>query len=288
MASEMTTGSAARLAEPDEPAADIAPVELWEDRQPSRAYRFWRRYRPLLVGAAAIAVFLVAVELLAPADSLFLARPSAVWSALVEMFRTGEVWEDLRVSGYELAAGFGLGAGVGITLGVLMGWYKLLGEALDPFVAALYATPRIALTPLIIVWLGIGTSSKIAIVFLSCVVEILVNTTAGVRATDENLIKAARSFGASDLQVFRTVALPAAVPFVLTGLRLAVGRALIGVVVGELFAAQAGIGHQLSQSASRFQTENTWAYIAILAVAGMLLVQVFKAVERHFDAWRHA
>lgn len=256
----------------------------------SSAYRvWWKRRRAVLIGTAGWAVFLGVWEAavrLRWIDTPFLAAPGQVASTLVTLLRSGEIWTDLAVSGKELAIGLALSAGVGISLGILMGWYRWLRELLDPFVSALYATPRIALIPLIILWLGIGIESKVMIVFLTSVFEVLVNTCAGVRSLDEGIVRTARSFGASSLQIFRTVALPSSVPFVLTGLRLAVGRGLTGVVVGELFAAQAGIGHALHTSAQLFQINEMFAYLAIIAVAGIVLVSVLTRLERRFDAWR--
>ena len=124
-----------------------------------------------------------------------------------------------------------------------MGWYSRLNAVLEPFVSALYATPRIALLPLILIWLGIGIASKIAIVFLGAVFPIVVNTVTGVRTVEADFIKAARSFGASDRQMFLTVVLPSSVPLLLAGLRLGLGHALVGIVVGEMYGATKGLGY---------------------------------------------
>lgn len=250
---------------------------------------WWERRRSVLIGTAGWVVFLGLWELAVRfkwIDTPFLAAPSEIGSTLFSLFSSGEIWNDLAVSGQELLIGLALSTGVGITVGILMGWYRWLRELLDPFVSALYATPRIALIPLIILWLGIGIESKVMIVFLTSVFEVLVNTSAGVRSLDEGIVRTARSFGANSLQIFRTVALPSSVPFILTGLRLAVGRGLTGVVVGELFAAQAGVGHALSRSAQLFQISETFAYLALIAFAGIVLVAVLTRLERRFDAWR--
>src|SRR5207237_10738978 len=149
---------------------------------------------------------------------------------------------DMWISGQELIWGFALSIIMGLPLGLLMGWYRRLTMALDPFVTFFYSIPRVALTPLLIIWFGIGMNSKIAVVFLGAIFAIVINTAAGVRNLDPALIKAARSFGASDAQLFRTIVLPGSVPFILTGLRLGPGHALTGVVVVELLAAQAVVG----------------------------------------------
>jgi NitT/TauT family transport system permease protein len=155
-----------------------------------------------------------------------------------------------------------------VPLGILMGWYGRLNAILDPFVSALYATPRIALLPLIMIWFGIGIESKIAIVFLGAVFPILVNTVTGVRTISADFVKVARSFGASDRQMFMTVALPSSVPLLLSGLRLGLGHALIGIVVGEMYGAHYGIGHLIAVSGARFQTDAVMVGIIIIAATG--------------------
>src|SRR5438105_7211850 len=151
-----------------------------------------------------------------------------------------------------------------------MGWYRRVGFGIDPFVAFFYSTPRIVLVPLLIIRFGIGIWSKIAVVFLGAVFPMIVNTMAGVRNVDGSLVKAAKSFGASDAQLFRTVVLPGSVPFILTGLRLGVGHALTGVVVGELVAAQAGLGLMMATAGATFQTSKVFVGLVIISTAGIL------------------
>src|SRR5262249_29754887 len=172
-----------------------------------------------------------------------------------EMFADRSIWADLAVSGEEFVLGYGLAILIGVPLGILMGWYSRLNAVLDPFVNALYATPRIALMPLIIIWFGIDLPAKIAIIFLSTVFPILVNTITGVRTMERDFVKVARSFGASDGQLFWTVALPSSVPNLLTGLRLGLGHALIGIVVGEMYGASAGIGFMMTIAGNTSQTD---------------------------------
>jgi len=175
---------------------------------------------------------------------------------------------------------------LGIILGLLVGWYARLRYALDPFITFLYATPRIVLLPLFIIWFGIGVESKIAVVFLGAIFAILINTTAGVRNLDANLVKVARSFGASDFQLFRTIALPGSVPFILTGLRLGIGHALTGVVVGELVAAQFGVGQMMAVAGATFQSSKVFAGLFLIAGAGMLMTFTLQRLEQRFQAWR--
>jgi NitT/TauT family transport system permease protein len=242
-----------------------------------------------ILGAISVIAFLavwqisVALGWVAP---LFVSSPARILTTGFAMFRDGSIFPDLAISGEEFVLGFGLAALVGIPLGILMGWYSRLNAILDPFVNALYATPRIALMPLIIIWFGVDLPAKIAIIFLSSVFPILVNTMTGVRTIDRDFIKVARSFGASDSQLFRTVALPSSVPNLLTGLRLGLGHALIGIVVGEMYGASAGLGFMMQTAGATFQTDKVMVGIVLIAAAGMAMTQLLKVLEKRFDAWR--
>lgn len=241
------------------------------------------------IGVGAVVVALVAwevVALLRVKPALLLPGPSDVISAFKELFSTSSIWADLATSGQELLVGLLIATVVGLPLGILIGWYKKIGYALNPFVNFLYATPRIALTPLLIIWLGIGSSSKIAIVFLMALFPILINTAQGVQSLDDGSVRVARCFGASDLQLFRTVALPGTVPFVASGLRLAVGQALIGVFVAELSGAQHGVGLMMSTAGQQFQTSKVFAGLFMFAFAGVGLTAILRRVEKRFAAWR--
>jgi NitT/TauT family transport system permease protein len=250
---------------------------------------FWRRHERGLLGALAVLVFLIVWEAavaLGWVNPLFTSAPSRILHTGARMFADGSILVDLQVSGFELLVGYGLAILVGVPLGILMGWYRRLDAVLDPFVSALYATPRIALLPLVMIWFGIGLASKIAIVFLGAVFPILVNTITGVRTIDADFIKVARSFGASDRQLFFTVALPSSVPLLLAGLRLGLGHALIGIVVGEMYGATNGIGFLISVSGARFQTDKVMVGIIIIALAGVLMTALLRVIERRFERWR--
>jgi NitT/TauT family transport system permease protein len=250
---------------------------------------FWTRNEHALLGTMAMTAFLifweasVAFEWVNP---LFTSSPTRIAIAGYEMFADGSIWPHLQVSGYEFVVGFGLAVLAGVPLGILMGWYGRLNAILDPFVSALYATPRIALLPLIMIWFGIGIESKIAIVFLGAVFPILVNTITGVRTISADFVKVARSFGASDRQMFMTVALPSSVPLLLSGLRLGLGHALIGIVVGEMYGAHYGIGHLIAVSGARFQTDAVMVGIIIIASTGVAMTELLRLIERRFERWR--
>lgn len=217
---------------------------------------------------------------------IVLPSPGDVIGAFGDLFSSPDIWADFAASGQELLYGFALAAVVGIVLGLAIGWYARLGYLVDPFMTFLYAIPRVALGPLLIVWLGIGLSSKVALVFLTTVFPVLINTSSGIRSLDLHLVRVARCFGAGDLQIFRTIALPGSVPFILGGLRLAIGQSLIGVFVAELLGAQHGIGAMIENAGQQFQTATVFAGLVIFAVAGMLLTSLVRWLERHFDAWR--
>jgi ABC-type nitrate/sulfonate/bicarbonate transport system permease component len=252
--------------------------------------RSWlSRRQNVLIGLASVLVVLVVWQIAADAGwvkPIILPGPLAIADALGTMFSSPTILNDLAVSGSELALGFGLAVVVGLVLGVAMGWYSRMNAALDPFVTFLYNTPRVALMPLLIIWFGIGIWSKVAVVFLGAFFPIVMSTADGIRGLDNSWIRAARSFGASDWQLFRTVALPGAVPFILTGFRLGIGHALIGVVVGELVAAQHGIGLILARAGQTFQTPTVFAAIVVVAVSGLILNSLLRLLEKRFQKWK--
>jgi len=256
----------------------------------SSLYKFYLIQEKKILGAAAVIVFLTAWELcgntLQLINPMFMSAPSLVFKAAYQMFASGEIFNDLYVSGIEFVVGYILSIVVAIPFGIAIGWYKRFAYVCDPFVNAMNATPRIALLPLVIIWLGIGILSKVGIIFLGAVFPLLINTRDGVKTTPHNLLTAARSFGASEWQIFKSVVLPSTVPFILTGLRLAVGRALIGVMVGELYAATAGIGFMITVAGATFQTDKVFVGVLIFAISGMTLTAVIDHYEHRFDKWR--
>ena len=256
----------------------------------SRWYKFYLNQEKKILGTLSVGIFLIIWELTGNVfqwiNPMFMSSPSLIFKAAVEMFRTGEIYHDLYVSGIEFLGGYFLAAAVAIPFGILVGWYKRMSYVFDPFINAMNATPRVALLPLVIIWLGIGILSKVGIIFLGAVFSILINTRDGVKTTPLNLLNAARSFGASEWMVFKTVVVPSTVPFILTGLRLAVGRALVGVLVGELYAATAGIGFMITVAGATFQTDKVFVGVGIFALSGMIGMELLTKIERRFDRWR--
>jgi ABC-type nitrate/sulfonate/bicarbonate transport system permease component len=256
----------------------------------SKIYKFYLNNEKKLLGIAGVVTFLVVWELVGNVlqliNPMFMSAPSLIFTAGVGMFSSGEIYNDLYVSGIELFWGFLLSALVAVPFGIMVGWYKRMSYIFDPFINAMNATPRVALLPLVIIWLGIGILSKVGIIFLGAVFPILINTRDGVKTTPYNLLTAARSFGASEWMLFKTVVLPSTIPFILTGLRLGLGRAIVGVMVGELYAATAGIGFMITVAGATFQTDKVFVGVLIFALTGMMGMELLTRIERRFDKWR--
>ncbi len=256
----------------------------------SRLYKFYLNQEKKILGSAAVIIFLIVWELVGNVfqliNPMFMSAPSLIGKAAVQLFGSGEIFNDLYVSGIELFWGYALSAIVAVPFGIAIGWYKKFAYIFDPFVNAMNATPRVALLPLVIIWLGIGILSKIGIIFLGAVFPILINTRDGVKTTPANLLTAARSFGASEWMLFRSVVLPSTIPFILSGLRLGLGRAIVGVMVGELYAATAGIGFMITVAGATFQTDKVFVGVLIFALTGMLGMELLTRVEKRFDTWR--
>lgn len=256
---------------------------------PRPARRRPRGNAKYVYGTAAVVVAIGLWQLAASLrlkPAIVLPGPSDVIDAFRQLFTSDSIWADLATSGRELLFGLLLATVVGLPLGLVIGWYRRLSYILNPFVTFLYATPRIALTPLLIIWLGIGETSKVAIVFLMAVFPILINSASGVQALDPAVVRVARCYGAGDYQLFRTVALPGSVPFILSGLRLAVGQALIGVFVAELSGAMHGVGMLMNLAGQQFQTSVVFAGLFIFALTGVVLTGLLRRLEKHFAAWR--
>src|SRR5436309_7598661 len=275
------------MADQNESAELLLDVKVAEA---SRLYKLYLNQEKKILGGVAVAVFLIIWELVGNTfqwiNPMFMSAPSLVWSAAVQLFSSGEIFNDLYISGTELFWGYFLSAIIAVPFGIMIGWYKKASYIFDPFVNAMNATPRVALLPLVIIWLGIGILSKVGIIFLGAVFPLLINTRDGVKTTPANLVTAARSFGASEWQIFKSVVIPSTVPFILTGLRLAVGRALIGVMVGELYAATAGIGFMITVAGAAFQTDKVFVGVLIFSITGMVATEVVDRAERRFDRLR--
>ncbi len=245
------------------------------------------RYDKLLV-LLAMLVFLAIWELLPSlklVDPFFISSPSRIIHSAQWLFAHG-LWNDIRVSLIEFLWGMGLAIILGVVLGWGLGWYRMLSVIVEPFITMMNAAPRVALLPLLILWLGIGIESKIAAVFLGAFFPIVFTVMKGVRTIDRSLFELARSFGANDARVFATLAIPSTVPYIMAGLHIAVGRGLVGVVIGELLAAQAGIGYMMARASSNFQTDKVFVGLILLTGFGYAITELIKMIEKHFESWR--
>lgn len=264
--------------------AGIEPATL-----KSRVVRLRRDHITAIRGIAMVIVLLIAWQLIVKLfmkGSIAVAAPTDIYHEYVKLARSGDLGRDITTSLQEFVYGFAAAVVVGIAIGLLMGASKAFRDYLDPVVNAVYATPVIALGPLFILWLGIGLSSKVAVVFILSVMPILINTDTGIRNVDKNILETASAFSATRIQVFVKVMLPAALPLILTGIRLGVGRGLIGVVAGELFASQAGLGYLVLSSSQVFNPAGVFVGITALAFAGIVSMIALRRLERKLAPWR--
>jgi NitT/TauT family transport system permease protein len=219
------------------------------------------------------------------ANQLFLAGPLEIGRAIVALARTGELWRHIAISAEEFALGYAIAIVLGIALGFAMASSAVMKRALQPWVSGLYATPTIALAPLFILWLGIGIWSKVLVVITLVLFPVTINTEAGLRQTSDRLIEMLKSFGATGRQIFFKVSLPSALPFILAGLKIGIGRGLIGVVVAELFGSRAGLGRLISASADTFNMPELFAGVIVLATAGIAMTAGFTWIESRLVPW---
>lgn len=250
--------------------------------------RLYSRYGKLLLSLLTFGICLGFWEWLPSAgwvDPFFTSSPSRILRAAQWLF-AHDLWSDIAISLWEFVLGLLLALCLGVLAGILLGWYRTLDAMFEPFITMFNAMPRVALLPLIIMWLGIGIASKVAAVFLGAFFPIAITVMKGVRTVDANLLRCARSFCATDWQVFKTLVLPTCVPYFIAGLHIAVGRGLVGVVIGELMASQAGVGHMINKASSLFQTDRVFVGVSLLTGFGYVLTMGLKQVEKRFETWR--
>ncbi|MBO0877443.1 MAG: ABC transporter permease [Pseudonocardia sp.] len=221
-------------------------------------------------------------------DVRYTSIPTAVVGAGIELARSGALWSNASLTLLEFLIGFVLAVVVGVPLGMLMGWRLRLRQTLEPALVALYVTPSLALLPLVVLALGIGPASKIAMVFIEAVITIVVNSMAGTRETDRKLVQAARSFCATEAAVFRKVLLPSALPTVMAGLRLGAGRGVTAVIVAELYGGTRGIGLQISSYGQSFVIAPLLFLTLLVGVFGYTVSTALRATERRVSSWKGA
>jgi ABC-type nitrate/sulfonate/bicarbonate transport system permease component len=261
-----------------------------ESEIPARSLR--QRLEPTLLGASGVVVLLVLWEVvprlvtMKAGTKLFFTTPSDIVGTLWRLFSTGAIWTPLGVSAEAFLVGLGLSIIVGLPLGVLIGRSRTLNAMLDPFITAFNATPRLVFLPLVMLWLGLGLWSKVVIVFIGALFPLLINTYEGVRNADKTLINVVRSFGASEWDVARLVVVPNAMPYIIAGLRLAIGRAVLGVVVAEFFGSESGLGVMMVQAAGRYQVDVVFCGLIVFAALSLALTWMVQLLENRLSLWR--
>ena len=237
--------------------------------------------------AVAGAVLLAAWELAgARADPLLFAPPSRILPAVWRLVAGGELPAALTSTLATAAAGFLLAAALGVALGVVWGLVPGAARLFEPLMTLVYPLPRVALIPVVVVWFGIDTAGRLFVVVIGTVFDIMVNTYQGVRFTPPTLLEVARSFGAGRWEAVLHVVLPAALPHVAAGLRVGVGRALVGIIVAELFLSAAGMGELILRYGTTFRVPEMLAVVAMLSLVGLASTAALHALERRLAPWR--
>jgi len=274
-------------------AIPLMPRTESEDRLRAQKVAMSRRRRQLMLNIAIRTVSLVSVLALwqvfgARIDPVLFTTPLAVAKAAVEMIGSGELWTYLAPSLVVLAIGLSLAAVVGVAVGLVLARYWVLDIGLGVYITFLYSIPSVALVPLIVLWAGFETSAKVIILFLFAFFPMTINTYQGVKNVDHKLIEVGRSFRCSERQLWMNIILPGALPFIVTGLRLAVGRGLIGMVLADLYTAISGIGYLIVRTASTYQVDKMFVPIVTLGLLGVTLTACVRFIELRVAPWTKA
>ncbi|MGH6768520.1 MAG: ABC transporter permease [Xanthobacteraceae bacterium] len=250
---------------------------------------FIARYRTLLLGCLAVVLFFAAwqaIFLVVPLNPLFMSTPVLIFYGLLDLIVSGDLFHDLAVSAVPFLYGFTAAVIFGVPIGIVMGWRSRVGYALDPLMTVFYASPLVALAPLVVVFLGVGVTAKALIIFFLAIFPFIFNAYAGVRAVDRLLINVVRSLGGGEKDLYLKVILPSVLPYIVAGARIGVGRALIGVLVGEFFAASEGIGYAIARFGDLMALDRMFACIFVVMVIAVALTQGMRWAERAAFPWR--
>lgn len=240
-------------------------------------------YLPVVAGIVVLLLWEVIGRLSNP---ILFAPPSQVYLAFVGMVSSGQLGAALATTLNTLAVGYGCSAVVGIALGVLLGRRNVLARIAEPYLDAIYATPRVVITPLVVVWFGVGYTGRLFIVFIGTVIPIILNTAVGVRNARPDLLEVAYSFGVRERALIRHVIIPGAIPYIVAGLRIAAGRALLGVVIAEIFLNLTGIGGIIATAAGYFHTAQMLVGVLVFSVLGIVLMTSLTWLENRFALWK--
>ena len=251
--------------------------------------RWYRTNERAILGVVSFGGFFILWQigaLIGRVNTLFFSSPALIVQAGLIEIQKVRFWTDVRMSATELVIGFCSGAVLGILLGLVTGWYRRVDYFFDPWLSFLYALPRVALLPLIVIWVGLTIWSVVVAVFLGVFFTVAIGTRQGVRTVDAGLLQVAASFQATRARVFWTVVLPSSVPFILAALRLGVGHALVGIFVGELYASNAGLGFMILIAGQQTQTDRLLFGVLIFTLVGVVLIESLRLLERRFQMWR--
>lgn len=254
-----------------------------------RSRRVYTRKQRWIISAVNLAMFFTLWQVAATTTDipqLFLPAVTDVIRELGEMQAEGILWGNLGISVWIYVIGMAISITVAVPLGMFIGGVRIVDRTLSPYVWAVYTTPRLILMPLILLWVGINDTARVVIIVLSAVPATLVVVMEGVKTVDNSLLKAARSFGAGRLQLFRSVVLPSTVPFVATGIRMGVSRGLIGLFIGELFTGSNGIGYIITLASKTFNSARTYGMLLIFILFCVAMVGLSQMFERRVSVWR--
>jgi len=253
-----------------------------------RRERPWSLYdHPNLIRTASVVLFLLLWELYGRrTDPLLFTYPSAIAVAFWQLIKSGELIRQSLVSLSALGAGFGASLVLGVSLGLIMGRSRIAEAIFQPHVNSLYAMPQVALTPLLMMWLGLGFGVKVAVVFLFAFFPILINTASGAKNVSASMVEVGRAYLASPGQITGKIVFPAALPFIMAGIRISIGRALVGMIVAELFTAITGLGAMLSLYGNIFETAKMFVVIIVLAALGFGLIHGAQWLEKKMARWK--
>ncbi len=220
------------------------------------------------------------------ASPILISSPEAVLNAELSLFTSGSIYPHLIQSLQEIFIGLALAIFLGVILGILIGRFGRLEKITHPLIYSLYATPAIVIFPLILIWLGFSIWTKVAIVFLASVFPIIINTSSSVKNLDPNFVRLGRSFEASEFDIFRSITIPSSLPFIISGIRIAIPRSITGMVVGEFFVSNQGLGHLVSYYGATFQTDKFLAVVFIIIVLSMFSIAIIGFFEKKTQEWK--
>ncbi len=243
--------------------------------------------KKLKIRLVSLLVFLLAWEFYGrSANPILFTSPTAVARAFFSLVTTGELQSYMKESLFVLGYAFLLSVVVGVLFGVIMGRSAVFEWATDIYINALYSMPMVAMVPLIVLWFGFKVPAKVTIVFLFMVFPILINTYQGVKDVDRHLLEVARSFCSTERQLWRHLIIPSATPFIVVGVRLAIGRGLVGMIVAEFYTSITGLGYMIVRYANAFETDKLFVPIVVVMAMGVGLMAIVKMVESHIAPWR--